>query len=77
MEIQTRLPDEATLASWAEAAPPGFEFALKVPGRVDVRAGRGAARAVSALLEVAALLQGRLGPILIQLPHSSRRAGRR
>jgi uncharacterized protein YecE (DUF72 family) len=70
VEIQSHLPDEATLASWAEAAPPGFEFALKVPGRVDVRSGRGAARAVGALLEVAAPLQRQLGPILIQLSHS-------
>jgi uncharacterized protein YecE (DUF72 family) len=71
VEIQSRLPDEATLASWADAVPPGFEFALKLPGRVDVRAGRGAARAIGALLEVAAPLEPRLGPILIQLPHTA------
>src|SRR5438477_373752 len=70
VEVQSRLPDEATLADWAEAAPPGFEFALKLAGRIDVRAGRGAARAVRALLEVAAPLEERMGPILIQLPHS-------
>jgi uncharacterized protein YecE (DUF72 family) len=70
VEIQSRLPDETTLASWAEAAPPGFEFALKVPGRLDVRAGRAAARNVATLLEVAEPLQARLGPILVQLPHS-------
>jgi uncharacterized protein YecE (DUF72 family) len=70
VEIQSRLPDEATLAGWAEVVPPGFEFALKLPGRVDVRAGRGAARAIGTLLEVAAPLRPRLGPILIQLPHT-------
>ena len=70
VEVQSRLPDEATLEDWAEAAPPGFEFALKLAGRIDVRAGRGAARAVRALLEVAAPLEERMGPILIQLPHS-------
>src|SRR5437879_8159424 len=48
----------------------GFEFALKRPGRIDVRAGRGAARSVAALLEAAAPLEQRLGPILVQLPHS-------
>ena len=32
VEVQSRLPDEATLADWAEAAPPGFEFALKLAG---------------------------------------------
>ena len=70
VEVQSRLPDEATLESWAEAAPPGFEFALKVAGRVDVKAGREAARAIGALLEMAAPLERRLGPVLIQLPHS-------
>src|SRR5437879_10857460 len=49
----------------------GFEFALKRPGRIDVRAGRGAARSVAALLEAAAPLEQRLGPILVQLPHSA------
>jgi len=70
VEIPSRLPDEATLASWAEAAPHGFEFAIKVPGRVDVRAGRGGARAVASLLEAAAPLRSHLGPILVQLSHS-------
>jgi uncharacterized protein YecE (DUF72 family) len=68
VEIQTRLPDAPTLANWAESVPAGFEFALKVPGRVDVRAGKGAARAVAALLEVAEPLERRLGPILVQIP---------
>ncbi len=70
VEIQSRLPDQATLATWAAVVPAGFEFALKLPGRVDVRAGRAAARAIGALLEVAAPLQARLGPILVQLPHA-------
>jgi len=70
VEIQSRLPDQATLTTWAEMVPAGFEFALKLPGRVDVRAGRGAARSVAALLEAAAPLEQRLGPILVQLPHS-------
>jgi uncharacterized protein YecE (DUF72 family) len=70
VEIQTRLPDAETLTTWAGVVPPGFEFALKLPGRVDVRAGRGAARAIGALLDVAAPLQQRMGPILVQLPHT-------
>src|SRR5207302_4174284 len=53
VEIQSRLPDQATLASWAETVPAGFEFALKLPGHVDVRAGKTAARAHDALLDVA------------------------
>jgi len=71
VEIQSRLPDQATLASWAETVPAGFEFALKVPGHVDVRAGKTAARALDALLDVAEPLGERLGPILIQIPHTA------
>jgi uncharacterized protein YecE (DUF72 family) len=70
VEIQSRLPDQATLTTWADMVPAGFEFALKLPGRVDVRAGRAAARSVAALIEAAAPLEQRLGPILVQLPHS-------
>jgi uncharacterized protein YecE (DUF72 family) len=69
VEIQSRLPDAATLASWAEAVPHGFEFALKLPGRVDVRAGKNAVRALGALLEIAEPLGGKLAPVLVQFPH--------
>jgi uncharacterized protein YecE (DUF72 family) len=71
VEIQSRLPDQATLATWAEMVPPGFEFALKLPGRIDLRAGKGAARSIGALLDSAGPLQDRLGPILVQLPSSA------
>jgi uncharacterized protein YecE (DUF72 family) len=71
VEIQTRLPDPPTLATWAQTVPAGFEFALKVPGRVDVRAGKSAARAIAALLEIAEPLEQRLGPILVQFPHTA------
>jgi uncharacterized protein YecE (DUF72 family) len=70
VEIQSRLPDAATLAAWSEAVPSGFEFAIKLPGRVDVRAGKNAARALGALLEVAEPLGESLGPILVQFPHT-------
>jgi uncharacterized protein YecE (DUF72 family) len=71
VEIQTRLPDAATLADWADCVPADFEFALKLPGRVDVRAGKGAARAIGALLEVAEPLGRRLGPVLVQFPNTA------
>jgi uncharacterized protein YecE (DUF72 family) len=71
VEIQTRLPDTATLATWADTVPAGFEFALKLPGRIDVRVGRSAARAIAALLDVAEPLERRLGPVLVQLPHTA------
>jgi len=71
VEIQSRLPDSAALATWAEAVPAGFEFALKLPGRVDVRAGKTAARALGALLDLAEPLGERLGPVLVQFPHTA------
>jgi uncharacterized protein YecE (DUF72 family) len=71
VEIQSRLPDAPTLAAWSEAVPPGFEFALKLPGRVDVRAGKVAARALGTLLDLAEPLGERLGPILVQFPHTA------
>lgn len=70
VEISSRLPDESTLARWAEAVTPGFEFALKLPGRIDLRTGKTGARAIGALLDVAGPLRRCLGPILVQLPHT-------
>jgi uncharacterized protein YecE (DUF72 family) len=69
VEIQSRLPDAPTLATWAEAVPRGFEFALKLPGHIDVRAGKNAARALGALLEIAEPLGEKLAPVLVQFPH--------
>jgi uncharacterized protein YecE (DUF72 family) len=71
VEIPSRLPDMATLSSWAQTVPPGFEFALKLPGHVDVRAGKSAARALGALLDAAEPLGESLGPILVQFPHTA------
>ena len=71
VEIQARLPPAETLATWAEAVPAGFEFALKLPGRVDVRAGKTAARALGTLLDLAEPLGKRIGPVLVQIPHTA------
>jgi uncharacterized protein YecE (DUF72 family) len=68
VEIQARLPAGETLAEWAQVVPPGFQFALKLPGRVDARSGKALARSVGALLDAAAPLSDRLGPILVQFP---------
>ena len=60
------------VASWASSVPPGFQFALKAPGRVaaELASGKGASRALRAFFEVAVEFGESLGPILIQLPWS-------
>lgn len=59
-------------AEWADAVPPGFQFALKAPNRVaaDLAAGRGVGRAMGTFLEAAVGLGEALGPVLIQVPES-------
>jgi uncharacterized protein YecE (DUF72 family) len=65
------LPPEL-VEPWAAAVPPGFQFAVKAPGRVatELATGKGAAHAWNAFLDVAEKLGDALGPILIQVPHS-------
>src|SRR5437879_5634388 len=70
VEIQARPPAGETLAQWAQSVPPGFQFALKLPSRVDARSGKALARSVGALLDAAAPLSDRLGPVLVQFPHT-------
>jgi len=70
VEVQARLPPGETLVEWAQAVPPGFQFAMKLPGRIDPRAGKALARSVGALLDAAAPLSDRLGPVLVQFPHT-------
>lgn len=62
-------PAERTLASWREATPEGFVFALKAHQRIThwMRLA-GADDAVSAMLERFRTLGSRLGPILFQCP---------
>jgi uncharacterized protein YecE (DUF72 family) len=68
----TRLPPPEQVAAWAQSAPPGFQFALKAPGRVsqELGAGKPAARSFAAFVESVADLGDRLGPILVQVPES-------
>jgi len=65
------LPPEL-VESWGAAVPPGFQFAVKAPGRVatELSSGKGAARALNAFLDVAEKLGEALGPVLIQVPES-------
>jgi len=76
VELSTITPELAEM--WAAMAPPGFQFAVKAPGRLaaELAAGKNTARTFGAFLEVADKLGESLGPILIQVP-ASRTADRR
>lgn len=64
-----RMPDVSILERWAADAPSDFQFVLKAPRQIThVQRLKGAAGAVSHLIEVAAVLKDRLGPLLFQLP---------
>jgi uncharacterized protein YecE (DUF72 family) len=64
-----RRPSELALATWRDATPEGFVFALKAHQRIThwLRLA-GAAEAVSNFLDEATVLGDRLGPILFQCP---------
>jgi uncharacterized protein YecE (DUF72 family) len=76
VELATVPPEVVT--TWAASVPPGFQFALKAPGRVaaELVSGKGSGRALGAFLDVAEGFGETLGPILIQVP-GSRSADRR
>ncbi|HYJ79397.1 MAG TPA: DUF72 domain-containing protein [Longimicrobiaceae bacterium] len=62
------VPPAATVRGWAERAPDGFVFALKLPQEVThERRLRGADDEVALFLERARLLEEKLGPVLVQL----------
>lgn len=69
-----RMPEARTLASWREAAPPPFVFALKAPRRIThLRRLAGVADDVAFFRRAAAELGSSLGPILWQLPPSMKK----
>jgi uncharacterized protein YecE (DUF72 family) len=65
-----RLPKEHVLRGWASQVPDGFTFALKASQRIThhARLKPEAAELVAYLLKNTAVLEGKLGPILFQLP---------
>jgi uncharacterized protein YecE (DUF72 family) len=64
-----RMPKADVLARWAEQTPEGFTFVLKAPQRITHQKRLGdVASEVTYLLETAATLGSRLGPVLYQLP---------
>jgi uncharacterized protein YecE (DUF72 family) len=62
------VPAARVVRGWAGRVPEDFVFALKVPREVthELRL-RGAGPVMDAFLDVARLLEGRLGPILVQM----------
>jgi uncharacterized protein YecE (DUF72 family) len=68
-----RLPPRELFAAWRERTPPGFVMAVKASRYLThVRRLREPADPVRRLLEAAAGLGDRLGPILLQLPPNFR-----
>jgi uncharacterized protein YecE (DUF72 family) len=64
-----RLPTEKLLAGWAERVPADFSLVLKASRRIThVRGFEGIAEPLDYLLRTAAVLGGRLGPMLFQFP---------
>ena len=65
-----RLPRENVLREWAAQVPANFTFSIKASQRIThhARLKEQAADTVDFLLKNTALLGGRLGPILFQLP---------
>ncbi|HKO15932.1 MAG TPA: DUF72 domain-containing protein [Gemmatimonadaceae bacterium] len=65
-----RLPKEHVLREWAEQVPEPFTFALKASMRIThhARLKPECADALGFLLKNTAVMGGRLGPILFQLP---------
>ena len=67
------IPRERTVDGWRERTPDGFVFALKMPQAVthEARLELEACRpVVEAFLAAAERLDGKLGPVLVQLPPS-------
>jgi uncharacterized protein YecE (DUF72 family) len=68
------IPKVSTLEGWAGAVPADFRFALKAPKQIThVRKLDEAGDLVSHLLEVAGALTEHRGPLLFQLPPTSKK----
>ncbi|HXE74308.1 MAG TPA: DUF72 domain-containing protein [Candidatus Xenobia bacterium] len=70
-----RMPTERLLAGWAGQVPSSFQFVLKLNQQIThIQRLRGVEASLKRFLEVSQLLasEGRLGPILVQLPPNFR-----
>ncbi|HSM94300.1 MAG TPA: DUF72 domain-containing protein [Anaeromyxobacteraceae bacterium] len=69
-----RMPQAKTLAAWRDAVPSSFVFALKGSRRVThLKRLDGIAEDVAYFYRTAAELEGRLGPVLWQLPPTAKK----
>ncbi len=66
-----RLPSEKAFINWKNATPPEFVFSVKVSRFIThIKRLRDTAEPVTNFLSRARLLEGKLGPLLYQLPRS-------
>lgn len=64
-----RMPKGSVLEAWAADVPTDFKFVLKAPQRIThMQRLKNAGESLSYLIETAAALGDRLGPLLFQLP---------
>ena len=68
-----RLPERATFEAWAERTPADFEFVIKASRYLThIRRLQDPAEPVARMLDHAAGLGAKLGPVLVQLPPTLR-----
>ena len=69
-----RLPSEAAFASWRDSSPANFTFAVKVSRFIThIKRLRDTEEAVERFITRAKILEGKLGPLLYQLPPNMHR----
>src|SRR5690348_2207361 len=69
-----RIPAEKTLANWATLTPTAFQFSMKTPREIThLRKLRSYEEVLKRFCEVLPALNGKLGPVLVQLPPSLRK----
>lgn len=69
-----RLPSEAAFANWRDSSPADFVFAVKVSRFIThIKRLKGTQEAVATFISRAKILEGKLGPLLYQLPPNMHR----
>ena len=69
-----RLPSEKAFANWRDSSPEAFVFAVKVSRYIThIKRLKDTAEPVANFMARARLLEGKLGPLLYQLPGSMKR----
>jgi len=69
-----RLPSETTFATWRDSSPANFTFAVKVSRFIThIKRLRNTEEAVETFVTRARILDGKLGPLLYQLPPNMHR----